>query len=214
MNARAAPAAPGNPKTMTDDPSSSITADPAPGAAAAVATSPIQVDVTLDAPEWERRLPFVETYVSETVKATLQRVAEIAARPAEKTEVEVSVLLSSDDRLRKLNHRFRDRNQATNVLSFPQGAAVTDDDIGLPSGEFLGDIAVAYGIIADEAEQAGVAIEQHLAHMVVHGCLHLLGYTHETQEDGAVMEGLETQILLELGIADPYGGPDRGNANE
>ncbi len=70
----------------------------------------------------------------------------------------------------------------------------------------LGDVAVSLQTTRQEAEAEGLEITEHLAHLVVHGVLHLLGYDHETDVDAVVMERLETSILAQLGIADPYGG--------
>jgi len=95
--------------------------------------------------------------------------------------------------LRSLNAGFRGRDKATNVLSFPSGQT-----------NYLGDIAIAYGVAAKEARDQGKSLADHCLHLVVHGVLHLLGYDHERQKDARVMETLETAILANFGIADPY----------
>jgi probable rRNA maturation factor len=97
--------------------------------------------------------------------------------------------------LRALNAGFRRLDRPTNVLSFPAAP-------GDPS--FLGDIAMAYGVVKREARTQGKLFSAHAAHLAVHGTLHLLGYDHETPHDARTMESLEIRLLATLGIADPY----------
>ncbi|MDJ0700843.1 MAG: rRNA maturation RNase YbeY [Woeseiaceae bacterium] len=116
-------------------------------------------------------------------------------------DVEVSVRIVDRDEIRTLNRDYRHRDKATNVLSFPSG-----DIAGLPDQEpqVLGDIVVCAGVVADEADAQGKKPMDHWAHMLVHGTLHLLGYDHEQDDEAQAMEALETRILGELGVADPY----------
>lgn len=98
----------------------------------------------------------------------------------------------------QLNDTFRGKNYATNVLSFPA-------DIQLPEGPvILGDIAICLPVVIQEASDQGKSFEQHLAHMVIHGCLHLLGFDHENDEDALEMEMKEIGILQNLGYPNPY----------
>lgn len=110
-------------------------------------------------------------------------------------EVSLTLLLSDDEKLRDLNATFRGKNKPTNVLSFP---AQQDGE------SYLGDIAIAHGVAAREAETAQKPLSDHVLHLAVHGVLHLLGHDHENERDAEKMEGLETAILSGLGIADPY----------
>jgi probable rRNA maturation factor len=110
----------------------------------------------------------------------------------------VSVLLTDNETVRVLNARFRKRNKPTNVLSFPASAH------GDSQGDYLGDIALAYGVTAAEARTARKKLASHAAHLAVHGVLHLLGYDHIRLRDARIMEPLETEILAAMGIADPY----------
>ncbi len=103
------------------------------------------------------------------------------------------MLLCGDAMMRQLNHDFRGKDAPTNVLSFPSDV----------SG-YLGDIAISLDTIAREASEHGKSVEAHLAHMLVHGLLHLLGYDHETQQEAERMESLEISILCGLGIDNPY----------
>lgn len=103
---------------------------------------------------------------------------------------------------RRLNHKFRGRDRATNVLSFPFEPP--------PGVEFdqLGDLVICAPVVAREATAQGKSAAAHWAHMVVHGMLHLQGYDHETDEQAAEMEARETRILTALGFAAPYAGED------
>jgi probable rRNA maturation factor len=108
---------------------------------------------------------------------------------------EASLLLTDDQDLHRLNLQFRGKDYPTNVLSFPAG-----DDI--PG--FAGDIAIAFETCAREADERGLPFGDHAAHLIVHGLLHLIGYDHETDEQATDMEGLETRVLAQIGIDDPY----------
>jgi probable rRNA maturation factor len=111
---------------------------------------------------------------------------------------EVSVKFTSDAEVRALNAAWRNKDKATNVLSFP----MTDDPENAP---MLGDIVLASGVCSREAAEKEVGIETHATHLVVHGTLHLLGYDHETSDaDAEAMEEIERRALASLGIADPY----------
>jgi probable rRNA maturation factor len=121
--------------------------------------------------------------------------------------VEVSVKFTHDDEVKALNAAYRNKEQPTNVLSFPMfEAELIDQIIAADGGEvLLGDIVLAHGVCAAEAREKGVAVETHAAHLVVHGTLHLLGYDHETgDEDAETMEEVEREALAAIGIADPY----------
>ena len=114
--------------------------------------------------------------------------------------VEVSVLLSSNRVVHDLNRDHRGKDTPTNVLSFPgeiDGPA-KDADI------LLGDVVLAWETVRDEAQGAGKPVQDHMAHLVVHGVLHLLGYDHESDADAKVMERLEVDSLACLGLPDPY----------
>jgi probable rRNA maturation factor len=111
------------------------------------------------------------------------------------TEGELTVLLCDDEAVAELNQRFRHKQGPTNVLSFP--AAVS-------ARPHIGDVALAYGVCAREAEDQGKTLQDHLTHLVAHGVLHLLGYDHMTDAEAEEMEALERRILSGLGAPDPY----------
>ena len=97
----------------------------------------------------------------------------------------------------RLNGRYRGVDEPTNVLSFPSGAEV-------PGEKHLGDVVVCAPVVEAEAQEQKKRARDHYAHMVVHGVLHLRGFDHESAGEARVMESLETAILNEIGIADPY----------
>ncbi len=118
-----------------------------------------------------------------------------------------SLLFTSDAEVHALNREWRGKNKPTNVLSFPM---LSREELLMlaPGGPpvMLGDIALAHETCAREAEEKGISLEHHVAHLIVHGLLHLAGYDHETgDEDAAAMEALEIQALALMGVCDPYG---------
>jgi probable rRNA maturation factor len=119
--------------------------------------------------------------------------------------VEISVLLTGDDRVRDLNAEYRSKPKPTNVLSFPMVDPESLRDANIAGPEILlGDIVLAKGVCATEAADKGVSVEQHATHLVVHATLHLLGYDHHDDDQAADMEGREVRALKRLGIANPY----------
>ena len=124
------------------------------------------------------------------------------------TIVEVSVRYTSDEEVRTLNNAYRQKDKPTNVLSFPMVQPDLLDSInpGDDEGEtLLGDIVLAHGVCAREAEEKNVSVDDHATHLIVHGTLHLLGYDHEQGEaEAEAMEEIERAALATLGIDDPY----------
>jgi probable rRNA maturation factor len=130
-----------------------------------------------------------------------RRTQEAMTLAIGRRNVAVSVLFAGDGAIRKLNRSWRGKDKATNVLSFPARAGVP-----LPRGEPrpLGDIALAYGVVAREANQQGKRLSDHAMHMLVHGALHLLDYDHESEQEAQAMERREIRLLARLGIENPY----------
>ena len=110
---------------------------------------------------------------------------------------EVSVRIVSEDEMTSLNRQYRDRNQPTNVLSFPSG-------IEAEGRLFLGDIVVCAAVVRKEAQEFNKPVEERYAHMMVHGLLHLLGHDHAEVADQEKMEVLEKLLLASVDISDPY----------
>jgi probable rRNA maturation factor len=125
-------------------------------------------------------------------------VAAALAGAGHDEPAELSIRIVGSREGHVLNRRYRDRDYATNVLSFP---AELPPGAGSP---LLGDIVIAAPVVVREAREQGKAVRDHYAHLAVHGVLHLLGYDHQRDREAAKMERLETRILATLGIADPY----------
>ena len=127
-------------------------------------------------------------------------VAERAAAAAlEGVEGDVVVLLTDDAAVRRLNARFRDKDQPTNVLSFPAA------DMAVPGhAPHLGDLVLAHGVCAAEAAAQGKTLADHLTHLTIHGVLHLRGRDHVDEAEAEAMEAEERTLLASLGVADPY----------
>jgi probable rRNA maturation factor len=125
----------------------------------------------------------------------------VAAQRTHTAAGEVSVLLTDDESIRVLNRTWRKLDQPTDVLSFPAPKLGGPGPTGVP----LGDIVIAFETTAGEAAAERKPFRHHLAHLAVHGFLHLLGYDHESDGDAREMEELETSILVDLHVPDPYG---------
>jgi len=160
----------------------------------------LALDIDIDAP-WPP-----ETDWAELAEQALEALVELAPE-LDNGRLSASVLFSSDDEVQVLNREWRGKDKATNVLSFPMIArgdllALAKD--GAP--EMLGDIALAFETCAREAADKGITVEDHAAHLIVHGLLHLAGHDHEISDaDAEAMEALETKALARMAIADPYG---------
>ena len=121
--------------------------------------------------------------------------------------VELSVRLTGDEQVRALNAQWRGKDKPTNVLSFPMAEPEELESCAADGPELmLGDIVLARGVCASEAAGKAIPVEQHAAHLIVHGTLHLLGYDHQDEDRAADMERREVRALGRLGIADPYAG--------
>jgi probable rRNA maturation factor len=158
----------------------------------------------------ELELDLEEPWPAGAWEALAASTAEAAARVAPELanpRLSASLLFTSDAEIHALNREWRQRDKATNVLSFPMLAR--DELLALgPDGppELLGDVALAYETCAREAAEKSVPLADHAAHLIVHGLLHLAGHDHETSSaDADAMEALETKALALLGVADPYG---------
>lgn len=151
------------------------------------------IDVEIEVADWTAALPDAEALVVTAAQAALAQ---------DGADGEGVVLLLTDDAtVRDLNARFRGKDAATNVLSFPAP----------PNPQHhLGDVALAYGTCANEAVEQGKPLAHHLQHLVAHGVLHLLGYDHMSDDEAEAMEGLERVVLTGIGVPDPYqaGGRD------
>jgi probable rRNA maturation factor len=156
------------------------------------------VDVLIESPQWHG-LPAAKTIIRAAIAVAAK------ARPVGITGGQVSVLLCDDAAMAALNARWRGHEGPTNVLSFP-ASRVARARRGADRPIPLGDIAIAHETVAREAADFGKPLRHHLAHLAIHGFLHLLGYDHELDGEAERMERLERDILAEIGIPDPYDG--------
>jgi probable rRNA maturation factor len=122
--------------------------------------------------------------------------------PGEQTEL--SLVFADDETIQGINAEWRGKDKPTNVLSFPAYPLTP----GKMPGPMLGDIIIARETVEREAVELDKSFEDHLTHLMVHGFLHLFGYDHIETDDAEEMEALETRILAQLGLSDPYAGQD------
>jgi probable rRNA maturation factor len=159
----------------------------------------LTVDILIESEAW-KMLPEAEDVARRAIAAAAEDAVE---KP--RGSVELSLLLCDDETIASLNGQWRGQEKPTNVLSFPApplpGAGPHDK---VP----LGDIAIAYETLVREAAESGKTAPAHLAHLVVHGFLHLVGYDHEIDEDAEQMEHVERDILARIGVPDPYAACD------
>lgn len=161
------------------------------------------VDLIIEDPRWEA---LGLEQIAETACCAALDIADIPL-----AGFEVSVMACDDARITVLNTDFRSKPTPTNVLSWPAFELAADAAGSLPAKpvashppESIGDIAIAWETCQREASEKDVSVKDHVTHLVLHGCLHLLGYDHENDADATVMEGLEIKALAILGIANPY----------
>lgn len=164
----------------------------------------MELDIALEA-EWPAATDW-DILAARAANATISQAPELS-----NPRLSASLVFADDAELHALNREWRGKDKPTNVLSFPM--LERDELLDLsPEGppELLGDIALSLETCAREAEEKGLPLEIHAAHLIVHGLLHLAGHDHETSpDDAAAMEALEINALALMGIADPYGDNDR-----
>ena len=160
-----------------------ITAEPEPDSE----PNTPDIDIAVLDPRWQTALPDLDKLCA----GAAQAAAAVLKTPQ---SADLSVAMMDDAAIRKLNAQYRNKDTATNVLSFaPDGF-----------NPVMGDIALAYETCAFEAEQKNISLYDHTTHLIVHGYLHLSGYDHQTEAEAGVMEALETAALLSLNIKNPY----------
>lgn len=158
------------------------------GKSARRASAP-DIAIEVESPLWDAQ-PDAERTVHDAIGAAAARAPSAG---------EVGVLLADDTAVQALNRDWRKIDKPTNVLSFPSDAPKIP---GAPA--FIGDIAIAFETLAREAQAEEKPFLHHLAHLAVHGYLHLLGYDHQTDSEAEAMEALEREILADMRIPDPY----------
>jgi probable rRNA maturation factor len=172
------------------------------------ATDSPSIDIVVQSPLWN---------AERGIKAVLRRaVAEAAtsAKAAAKNG-ELAIVLTDDAAIRALNRHWRRQDKPTNVLSFPATAsdhALAGSSRRNGAPRHLGDIVIAYQTTAREAKAEHKPFRHHLAHLAVHGFLHLLGYDHEADAEAQAMEGLEIAVLARIRVPNPYVARERADA--
>jgi probable rRNA maturation factor len=156
------------------------------------------ISIQIQSPLWEAE-PAAEQTVRDAIAA--------AAVTLSTADDEVSILLTDDKAIRLLNREWRGIDKPTNVLSFP--AAATKASVRMP---MFGDIVIAYETLKRECDDEGRNFLHHLAHLTVHGFLHLVGYDHQIDTQAEEMEGIESKIMRRLQLPDPYLACDRGDS--
>lgn len=169
------------------------------------------VDLVVEELGWEQALPDLGRVATRAVELAL----EVADVPPE--SVTIALLACDDARIAALNGTFRGKAGPTNVLSWPafalapaapgarpEGAAAGSAEWPAGARTPLGDVAIALETVVHEAAAGDLPLKNHVLHLILHGCLHLLGYDHERPEDAELMEGLERRALARVGVPDPY----------
>ncbi len=161
----------------------------------------MNIDITIDEAAWQAELPDIEKFTQTALEKTLEH-PEIFGTLNGRAESEVSITLSDDNFVRKLNADYRGKDKPTNVLSFP----LTEDDKFKTDIDLLclGDIIMAYETVKQESEDQKKKFRDHYTHLLIHGFLHLLHYDHEDNADAEHMEKLEAEILGSMSIDNPY----------
>jgi probable rRNA maturation factor len=149
---------------------------------------PCKLDVLVEAAQWNTH---------RGLRPLLRRAVAAAAAELSTSAAELAIVLTDDSAVRLLNRKWRGIDAPTNVLSFP---------VEVPAGApgLLGDVVLGYETVARQARRDGKPFAHHVAHLAVHGFLHLCGYDHETVGDAETMERLERDILRRLAIPNPY----------
>lgn len=150
-------------------------------------------DIQIQSPAWK-----AEPASRQTVHTALAAIAATIAIQSK----ELCIVLTDDNAIRALNRQWRGIDKPTNVLSFP--AAITAASAS--TNKFSGDIVIAYETLRRECDDEGRIFFHHLAHLTIHGFLHLMGYGHEFDPDADQMEGLESKIMMRMNLPDPWVG--------
>ena len=158
----------------------------------------LQIDIQAQSPLWE-----AQPLAGQTVRDAVIAAASVLSTAGG----EVSIVLTDNSTIRTLNRDWRGIDKPTNVLSFPAAGQKAGEDARL-----LGDIIIAYETLERECDDGNRIFLHHLAHLAVHGFLHLIGYDHQTDTQAKEMEGLESKIMTRLNIPDPYLSRDLGDA--
>ena len=152
------------------------------------------IDIAVHDRRWMDDIPDIESWTNSIIICVLEEHIQ--------SHTEISIVLADNDFIQNLNKTYRNKDAPTNVLSFPQ---TEPDDLKTHAPLIsLGDVIIAYETIRKEALEQDKTFKDHYTHMLVHGCLHLLHYDHDTDEQAEEMEALEIRILRDMDIKNPY----------
>ena len=164
----------------------------------------VNIEVTVEDKQWFEE----DNLIINDIKLVILKIlpfTELAKFVTEDNlELEISILLTNDSKIKQLNKIYRGKNQPTNVLSFP---ASSSEQIAKPRSDFpliLGDIVLSLQTVKQQALQQNKSLKNHIYHLLVHSILHLIGYDHKSSEEADLMESLEIKILKKLDIDNPY----------
>ncbi len=163
----------------------------------------LDIDFEVQDNAWNNKL---EELTDLTIKIS-KEVLRKAGLSKHIKNAEISVMLTDNDSIQKLNLQYRGKDKATNILSFPAQDTILkqSDELKFPDGfVMLGDIVFAYRTVEDEAQMQGKDFNNHFSHLLVHGILHLLGYDHQSDQETMEMENIEVEILSSFNIKSPY----------
>jgi probable rRNA maturation factor len=152
----------------------------------------IKIETNILCADW----PKYKTLARDLAHATLQTAGFL--KKNKNKSIEISIVYADDALLKGLNRDFMGKNKPTNVLSFP------NNDESEAGAIYLGDVVLAFETIKREAKSQGKTFKHHTMHLIVHGILHLIGYDHQTNAQAKKMEKLETMILADFGVKNPY----------
>lgn len=157
------------------------------------------IEINYEDNAWKNIIPEIEKLIQDRceraiVSTDINKIID---------NIEISILLCNDDFIQDLNQQYRNQDKPTNVLSFPN-QELEYGQYSADTNPMLGDIVFAYETVKKEAAEQNKTLEDHFSHLIIHGCLHLLGYDHEKVKDANIMEKLEIKTLKEIGIANPY----------
>ena len=136
--------------------------------------------------------------INNDLKDRLKNIVSLIFYDEGRVDNEINLRILDDNKMKKLNHQFRNKNNTTNVLSFPS------DDISIRHTKNIGNIAISLEYVEREAKEEGKTFEDHMIHMLAHGVYHILGYDHESDEMATIMENKEINILNKININNPY----------
>lgn len=163
----------------------------------------IVVEIAKDSQKWDE-YPEIN---SELFAKVAEQAVSYRPKIAQTKQIELSILLTEDEEMRRLNLDFRRKDKPTNVLSFPDLEKENYEKIEFKLNEnyiYLGDVAFGYDIIRKEASEKSIDFKNHFIHLCTHGILHLIGFDHENEDEATIMEEIEIKILKTFGIKSPY----------